>query len=95
MPVLQNQSWGLNPQPSDTEAFECDTAPIWIGHVAQLEKFDRTVASNHHMIFVIDLTDFTTETLKTPGHIANPVSLIFLYIRFGLTRFNTLPDFNT
>ena len=63
--------------------------------MAQLDIFDRTVASNRHMTFVIDFTDFTTETLKTPGHIDNPVSLVFRYIRVGLTRFNTLPEFNT
>ena len=47
------------------------------------------------MTFVIDLTDFTSGTLKTPGHIADPFSLTFRYIRVGLTRFNTLPKFNT
>ena len=36
-----------------------------------------------------------SETLKTPGHIANPVSLIFRYIRVGFTRFNNNPEFNT
>ena len=47
------------------------------------------------MTFVIDFTELTSETLKTPGHFANPVSLILRYIRVGLTRFNTLPEFNT
>ena len=95
LPVLQNQSWGLNPRPCDTEAFDRDTGPIQIGHVDYPGKSDRTVASNRHMAFIIDFTEFTSETLKTPGHIANPVSLIFLYIRVGLMRFNTLPEFNT
>ena len=40
-------------------------------------------------------TEFTSETLKTPSHIANPVPLIFRYIRVGLTRFNNNPEFNT
>ena len=47
------------------------------------------------MTFVIDFTDFTTETLKPPGHIDNTVSLILRWIRVGLTRFNTPPEFNT
>ena len=93
--VLQNQSWGLNPRPSESEALDCDAAPIWIGHVAQIDKFDRRLASNRHMTFLIDFTDFTTETLKTPGHVANSVSLIFRSIGVGLTRFNTLLEFNT
>ena len=95
LPVLQNQSWGLNPRPCDTEAFDRDTAPVWIGHVQVLDKFDTRVASNRHMTFVIDFTEFTSETLKTPGHIANPAPLIFRFIGVGLTRFNTLPEFNT
>ena len=85
----------MNLRPSDTDAFGCATAPIWFGHVAELDKFDRTVASNRHMTFVIDFTDFTTETLKPPGHIDNTVSLILRCIRVGLTRFNTPPEFNT
>ena len=95
LPVLQNQSWGLNPRPCNTEAFGRDTAPIWTGHVKFLDKFDATVPSNRHMTFVIDFTEVTSETLKTPGHIANPVSLVFRYIRVGLMRFNNLPEFNT
>ena len=68
-----------------------------IGHVDHPGKSDRKVASNRHMAFVIDFPEFTSETSKTPGHIANPVSLIFLYIRLslGLIRFNALPEFNT
>ena len=69
LPALQNQSWGLNPRPCDTEALGRGTPPIWIGRVKFLDKFDTTVASNCHMTFVIDFTDFATETLKTPGHI--------------------------
>ena len=95
LPVWQNQWWGLNPRRCGTEAFDRDTVPIWIEHVETLDKFDTTVSSNRHMTFVIDFTDFTTETLKTPGHIVNPISLIFRCIRVGLTRFNTLPEFNT
>ena len=30
--------------------------------------------------------------MKTPGHIDNPVRLIYLYIRVGLTRFNNNPE---
>ena len=94
LPVLQNQSWGLNPRPCDTEALDRDTAPIWIGGVDYPGTSDRTVASNRHMAFVIDFK-FTSETLKTLGHIANPVLFIFRYIRAGLMCFNTLPEFNT
>ena len=86
---------GLEPRPCDTEAFDRNTTPIRIGHVDVRGKSDRKVASNRHMAFVIDFTEFTSETLKTPGHIANPVLLTFLYIRVGLMRFNTLPEFNT
>ena len=97
LPVLPNQPWDLNPQPCDTEAFGRGTAPIWIGHAGVLDKFDTTLAACHHMTFAIHLTEVTSETSKTPGHIANPVSLIFryVYIKGGLTRFNTLPEFNT
>ena len=85
---------GIEPPPCDTEAFDCNTAPIWIGHVAHPGKSDIKLASNRHMAFVINFTEFTSETLKMPGHIANPISLIFRY-RVGLMRFNTLPEFNT
>ena len=72
---------GLEPQPCDTEAFDCNTTPIRIVHVDHPGKSDIKVVSNHHMAFVIDFTECTSETLKTPGHIANPVFLIvFLYI---------------
>ena len=33
--------------------------------------------------------------MKTPGHISNPVLLIFLCVGVGLMRFNTLSEFNT
>ena len=56
-------------------------------------KSDRKVASNRRMAFVIDFTEVTSDTLKTPGHIANPLSLIFRCIGVGLMRFNTLPEF--
>ena len=45
--------------------------------------------------FVIDFTEVTAEALKAPGHIANPVPLIFRCIKVGLARSNTLPEFNT
>ena len=87
---------GLEPRPCDTKAFDRNTAPIRIGHVDHLGKSDNIkVASNRHMAVVIDCTEFTSETLKAPGHIADPVPLIFRYIRAGLTRFNNNPEFNT
>ena len=86
---------GLEPRPCDTEAFDRNTTTIRIGHVDHPGKYNITVASNRHVAFVIDFTEFTSETLKTPGHIANPVPLIFRYIRVGLTRFNNNPEFNT
>ena len=46
------------------------------------------------MAFGIDCTEVTSEALKTPGHIASPVPLIFRYIRVGLTRFNSNPEFD-
>ena len=98
LPVFQNQLWGLNPRPCDTEAFGRGTAPIWTEqcHVKFLDKFDRTSpASNRHMALVIDFTEVTSEPLKAPGHIANPVSLIFRFMGVGLARFNTLPEFVT
>ena len=90
---------GLEPRPCDTEALTFDrntaveSAPMRIGRADHPGKSDRKLAFNRHMAFVIDFTEFTSETLKTPGHIANPVSLIFLYIRVGLMRLNTLPEF--
>ena len=69
---------GLEPRTCDTEAFDRNTAPIRIGHVDHPRKSDIKEASNRHMAFAIDFTEFTSETLKTPGHIANPVLLIFL-----------------
>ena len=85
----------MNPRPCDTEALDRGTAPIRVGHVDYPGKSDKTVASNCHMAIVIEFAEFTSETLKTPGHIiANPVSLIFRYIRVGLMRFNTLHEFN-
>ena len=85
---------GLELRPCDTEAFDRNTAPIRIGHVdhrgkSAIENWRRIVA------FVIEFTEFTSETLKAPGHIANPGLLIFRYIGVGLMRFNTLPEFNT
>ena len=104
-PVLPYQLRGLNPRPCDTEAFGRGTAPMHmrIGHAECPGKsdIDRAVASNHHMAFVIDFTEFTSETSssnsKTPGHIANPVSLIIRCFKVGLMRhgFNTSPEFNT
>ena len=84
---------GLELRPCDTEAFDRNTAPIRIGHVEDRGKSDIKLASNRHMAFAIDCTGFTSDTLKTPGHIANPVRLIFRYIRVGLTRFNNNPEF--
>ena len=50
-----------------------------------------------HLQIVLDVIEFMSGTLKKlmPGHIAIPVLLIFRYIRVGLMRFNTLPEFNT
>ena len=42
---------GLEPRPCDTEAFDRNTAPIWIGHVQHPGKSDIKVASNRHMAF--------------------------------------------
>ena len=88
---------GLDLQPCDTEAFGRNTAPMRIGHVDNRGKSDIKPASTRHMYmaFVIDCTEFTSDTLKTPGHIDNPVRLLFHYIAVGLTRFNNNPEFNT
>ena len=73
-------------------------------------KYERTNYRPHFAASGLGLTRFhnnpefnnlslivrvTSDTLKTPGHIDNPVRLIFLYIRVGLTRFNNNPEFNT
>ena len=72
---------GLEPRPCDTKAFDRNTAPMQMGHVAHRGKSDIKLASNRHMAFGIDCREATSDTLKTPGHIDNPVRLIFLYIR--------------
>ena len=68
---------GLEPRPCDTEAFGRNTAPIRIGHDDNRAKSDIKLASNRHMAFVIDCAEFASGTLKAPGHIDNPVRLIF------------------
>ena len=92
---LAKPAVGLEPRPCDTEAFDRNTAPIRIGHVDHLGKSDIKVAPKRHMAFAIECAEFTSENLKAPGHIANPVPLMFRYIRVGLTRFNNNPEFNT
>ena len=65
--------------------------PMWIGHIDHRNKSDRTMASNHHMAFVIDFIEFLSETLKA---LANPSLLILCYMGAGLMHLNTLQKFN-
>ena len=71
---------GLGPRPCDTEALGRSTAPMRIGHVELSGKSENKLASNRHMALVIDFAELASETSKSPGHIANPVLLRFLYI---------------
>ena len=66
---------GLEPRPCDTEAcaFDRNTAPMRIGHVGNPGKSDIKLTSHRRMAFVIGFAESTSEALKTPGHIANPV----------------------
>ena len=85
---------GLELRPCDTEAFDRNTAPIRTGHDDNCAKSDIKLASNRHMAFVIDCTEFTSDTLKTPGHMKVPRRIVAIEIRQGTSQISRKINFS-